>query len=214
MKKIFLFLAGVITIPFFVYHGNQSLKENQLTNLKDEIYKSIDSIDKIILDCMSCDGKTILTEENKLDFAVRYIIENKSEFIKDINIYNKEDYYTYEDTLYYNFGKVTEQFAINIINKFFYSFDFNIKNYKFYNNGYIELNFEPIEHLWYDSKKILNVEKINNKVYNVYMEYNREINGKIHTFNVKYIVNYDNDIKFENIHIYNSIVSDENENKN
>ena len=51
MKKIFLFLAGVITIPFFVYHGNQSLKENQLTNLKDEIYKSIDSIDKIIVDC-------------------------------------------------------------------------------------------------------------------------------------------------------------------
>ena len=89
-----------------------------------------------------------------------------------------------------------------------------MKNYKFYNNGYIELNFEPIEHLWYDNKKILNVEKINNKVYNVYMEYNREINGKFHTFNVKYIINYDNDIKFENIHIYNSIVSDENENKN
>ena len=209
-----IFLVGVVTMPFFIYYGNETYNEKEELFLKNKILQSIDQVDYILLDCMSCSGNDNLTEENKVDFIIRYIIENKNNYISDIDVQNREDYYTYQDTVYYNFGKVTEEFIINMIDNFFNSFNYDMKNYKFYNNGNVELNFEPIEHLWYDNKKILNVEKINNKVYNVYMEYNREINGKIHTFNVKYIINYDNDIKFENIHIYNSIVSDENENKN
>ena len=209
-----IFLVGVVAMPFFIYYGNETYNEKEELFLKNKIWQSIDQVDYILLDCMSCSENDNLTEENKVDFIIRYIIENKNNYISDIDVQNREDYYTYQDTVYYNFGKVTEKFIINMIDNFFNSFNYDMKNYKFYNNGNIELNFEPIEHLWYDNKKILNVEKINNKVYNVYMEYNREINGKFHTFNVKYIINYDNDIKFENIHIYNSIVSDENENKN
>lgn len=214
MKKIMFFLAGIVTIPFFIYYGHENYNEKEETYFESEIWQSIDRVDSILLDCMSCSGNYNLTEENKVDFIIRYIIDNKNNYTNDINIENKEDYYTYQDTLYYNFGKVTEDFIINMIYNFFYTFNYEIKNYKFYNNGYIELNFEPIEHLWYDNKKILNVEKVDDKVYNVYVEYNREINEKNHTFYVEYIINYDDTIKFENIYIYNSIVSDENENKN
>lgn len=209
-----IFLVGVVVMPFFIYYGNETYNEKEELFLKNKIWQSIDQVDYILLDCMSCSGNDNLTEENKVDFIIRYIIENKNNYISDIDVQNREDYYTYQDTVYYNFGKVTEKFIINMIDNFFNSFNYDMKNYKFYNNGNIELNFEPIEHLWYDNKKILNVEKINNKVYNVYMEYNREINDENHTFYVEYVIDCDNAIKFENISIYDSIVSDENENKN
>ncbi len=209
MKKIAFFLVGAIGIPFLVYYGNINLKDQNLDNVRNEIYEKIDEVDNILLDCMSNSGNISLTQENKMDFAVRYIIENKDLYKEKINIENKEDYYTYENTLYYNFGKVSQDFMIDVINTFFDDFQFNIQEYKFYNNGYIELNFEPIEHLWYDNKKVLNVEKVENKLYNVYMEYNRQINDYKNTFYVEYVLLYDTNIKISNVYIYNSIMSSE-----
>lgn len=207
MKRIAFFLVGAIGIPFLVYYGNSSLKSENIDDIENEIYEKIDKTDSIILDCMSNSGNAFLTQEDKMDFAVRYIIENKDLYMDNINIERKEDYYTYEDTLYYNFGKVSQDFIIDIVNTFFCDFDLNIQDYKFYNNGYIELNFEPIEHLWYDNKKILNIEKVENKLYNVYMEYNRKLNDCENIFYVEYVLLYDSDIKIKNVYINNSIIN-------
>ena len=207
MRKIAFFLVGAISIPFLVYYGNTNLKNENIVNIESNIYERIDSFDSILLDCMSNDGDVSLTEENKVDFAVRYIIDNKNIYKDSIDVQDKKDYYTYDDTLYYNFGKVSQEFINNIVNNFFSDFQINIQEYKFYNNGYIELNFEPIEHLWYDNKKILNIEKVENKLYNIYMEYSRVINDSENIFYVEYILTYDNDIKINNVNIYNSMMS-------
>ena len=131
MKKIMIFLVGVVAMPFFIYYGNETYNEREELFLKNKIWQSIDQVDYIFLDCMSCSGNDNLTEENKVDFIIRYILENKNNYISDIDVQNREDYYTYQDTVYYNFGKVTEKFIINMIDNFFYSFNYDMKNYKF-----------------------------------------------------------------------------------
>ena len=90
-------------MPFFIYYGNETYNEKEELFLKNKIWQSIDQVDYILLDCMSCSGNDNLTEENKVDFIIRYIIENKNNYISDIDVQNREDYYTYQDTVYYNF---------------------------------------------------------------------------------------------------------------
>lgn len=191
--------TNIVSFLLFLTFFLTSNQDKNILN-KNIQYDNI-NVDKIILDCMCKNGETVLSDETKIDATVRYIIEN-IDYYKD-KILDSNDYYTYENTLYYNFGKISENDIKEIIKQFFYipNLDKKIRNYKFYDEGYVYLNFEPVEHVIIDDRIIYDCY-LNNSKYNLIVEYNRNYLDIKNYFFVNYVI--DKDGKIQNAYIYNS----------
>lgn len=200
MKKKNL-VIGIIFLFIILFSCNTVYSKIKDVLTKNQIFDIIDNVEKVALCCMPRDGIKELTEENKIDFLVRNIIENKDKY-KDVIQPCESEYRTIYDTPYYNYGKVDAKFFKNEVLKFFTNLDFDISKYKFFNNGYIELYFEPIEYLGYDKKSVAKFE-IHDNIADVYIDYTKVIADTEINVLVRYIVNK-NLLTINNVIICNS----------
>ena len=200
MKKINVILIIIICLLLIVIKFGCYKISDILT--KKSIFDIITEVEDISFGVVSKEGIRTLDEEGKIDFCVRYIIENYKKFEVKAEF---NDYYESDGTPYYNFGKVTAEELKNLVNSFFGEIQYSFEEYKFYDNGNIQLNFEPIEYVGFDRKKILEVSKINRNDYKVNVEYIRTFGKFKNTFLVRYEISYDeNKAKIKDIVLYSS----------
>lgn len=201
MKRTFCWFLMVVSIPILLYFNKLNLQEKELLT-KNSIFDMIDNVDNLILSCITKYGVKELSNENKIDFAVRYIIDNRDNYKENIILEEKEDYCLDDGTVCYSFGKVKSEFLAELLNKFFTEINFSIEDYKYFNKGFVNLCFEPMEYIRYDTKTILNVEKIDEK-YIVYIQYTRSLAEFEDQFYVKYEFRNEANLKMEDVTIYN-----------
>ena len=202
MKKfttyIIIAIFCVCIVTFFV---NYIIQKSMLT--KNLLFDIISKVENIVIADISKDGNRTFTNENKIDFLIKYIIDNREKYKNNITLDN-EDYYEYNNTPYYNFGRVDEKFIQNLSCLYFERIPIKyIKDSKFYTNGEVLLNYEPIEPFYYDEKNVLETKE-DSKSYKVYIQYKRELNDIQNDIYVVYTFN--KELKIKNVTIYNSIL--------
>ena len=199
MKKYISYIVIFLLIIILGYYSSLHYKEkNTLT--KERIWSIINNVDGTLLGSMTKNGEKELSNESKVDYIIKYIIENESKYIDIIEDSNTtlEKY----NTTYYNFGKVKEKSFYKLVCDIFYSFDYNLEYSHFYNNRYIELFFEPIEYISCDSKQISSYYIYKGKIY-MYIKYTRFMGDISNEFIVKYVFDK-NTYKICNFVILNS----------
>lgn len=196
-----LYIINIILISI-LYYNKYSITSKQLLT-KNVIFGIIEDVESIVISCITKSGNKILSEENKLDFAVNYIIENNKKYEFNISK-EKATYYNKEENIL--FGKVDEKFFNSILDSLFLNVNYSISEYKFYKEGIIELRIEPSENICWDEKEYIKVLRKENKYY-IYVKYKKILNGIRNEFFVEYIFDVNNKIRIDNITIYNSIIS-------
>ncbi|MBO5477437.1 MAG: hypothetical protein J6A15_06790 [Clostridia bacterium] len=203
MKKyIIISILILLSITTIVCYSKYKATQKELLT-KNVIFDIIEDVEGIVISCITKSGNKSMSEQDKLDFAVRYIIENRQNFSSDI-IKKESTYYNKEENI--NFGKVDVKFFNRILNKFFTCSDYTITDYKHYKNGFIELDFEPIENTSFDRKEYIDVQVEQDK-YIINAKYTRTLNELKNEFYVQYIFNVDENIKISEVTIYNSIMN-------
>lgn len=151
---------------------------------KNTIFDIINSVDDIIITCISTDGEKNLSDQNKLDATLLYIIKHKDDFdIKESNLSNLD---LGQEKI--SIGKINQKEFENELKNIFTSFRHDISKYKYYDDGLINLVFEPCNYFTYDSKKLLYLLKKDN-CYEVVYRYTRSLSDVENNINVKYVFN-------------------------
>lgn len=202
MKKYIIITIFIVIMLLFLGFNSNIEKEEILT--KNEIFDIIDNVEKVALCCMSSNGEIEITQDDKLDFMVRYIIENREKYIEYIKPCQIE-YKVFNGTPYFNFGKVTSSFFIAELKKFFTNIDSNISSYKFFEDDFVELYLEPIDYIGYDNR---NIESIlyENGFEAVYVGYTKNIGNKMIYYKVRYDIEKDTSL-VSNVTICNSTIN-------
>ena len=205
MKKKFLIyiIVEVIVVCLFGYTKVNIEAGQRLT--KNEIFDIIDNVEHVILDTIAKDGNRELSEENKVDFIIKNMIENRLEY-KDEILPSESNTITIKGTPLYSFGRVDVKLFNEKLNEYFSEFNGNLELCKFYSNEYIELYYEYAEHFSYSNKEILNIKKCNN-IYSIYVRYTREYDEITNDVYVRYDFNVGDKITIKNVKIYGSIFS-------
>ena len=205
MKKKFLIyiIVEVIVVCLFGYTKVNIEAGQRLT--KNEIFDIIDNVEHVILDTIAKDGNRELSEENKVDFIIKNMIENRLEY-KDEILPSESNTITIKGTPLYSFGRVDVKLFNEKLNEYFSEFDGNLELCKFYSNEYIELYYEYAEHFSYSNKEILNIKKCND-IYSIYIRYTREYDEITNDVYVRYDFNLGDKITIKNVKIYGSILS-------
>ena len=81
--------------------------------------------------------------------------------------------------------------------------DYNIEEYKYYKEGYVELYFEPCNYPMWDKKEVMSFTFKDNK-YNLIIKYIRNLNDIQNNIYIKYEL--DCNLKIQNVSILSSIV--------
>lgn len=201
--KFILIIIIIILLAFMIFLNvvrNNIKATNDIDILtKSSIFDIIDNVEEIAITCISTDGDMHLTEENKLDFTILYIIKNNQKYQNDINpsklnIKNE----------YSSIGKINDEMFLNIAEDFFYNINYEINDYKYYNDNYIELYFEPCNYFTYDKKEIVS-NSINRDKYDVIVKYTRSLNEIKNKVYVKYEINFN--MKIQDITILSSMIN-------
>ncbi len=85
-------------------------------------------------------------------------------------------------------GKINQKEFENELNNIFTNFRHNILEYKYYDNGFVDLVYEPCDYFTYDSKKLLYATK-KDSYYEIVYRYTRYLNNVENNINVKYVLN-------------------------
>ncbi len=202
MKKHIFYLTMSLSILILAFYSFLHFKEKSSLT-KENVCSIINNIDGTILAVMAKNGEKELSNNSKLDFVVKYIIENKEKFTNIVETSNSK--LERNGTIYYNFGKVKQENIYTLTHNFFEEFDNNMNSSMLYDNGYIELFFEPIEYVSYDFKQVSSYYIYKGKIY-TYVKYIRSMRNKENKFTVKYIFDEDT-YRIDNIIILNSIMN-------
>lgn len=200
-KGIFIFIFIIMIFIIVTFTVTYSKKINALTQVdiltKNSIFDIIYNIDNILISSISSDGDKYLSDENKLDTTLTYIINNIEEY-KDYIIpceYNGEEIRC--------FGKIEVDKFNKICLSIFDKIDYDINQYKYYNDGYIDLYFEPCNYFIWDKKEVIS-SSLRGSSYNIILKYTRYLNDKENKVYVKYEL--DNSLKIQNVIILSSII--------
>ncbi len=202
-KKIFIALIMVFVISF-ISIGVYSNTKKILT--KKQLFDNIGSIEKIIISCMTREGKNSLDDELKIDFTIKYIIENKDKYSSIIKTTDKLSF-NENFTEYYVFGKVHKEDLKKVCLSFFCTLECNVEEYKYYDDDYIYLVYMPCDNPSLDLKEVIYHNKNS-----VTIKYSRCIEDINNSFLVDYI--YNENGKIEDIIIYNSKIGEHNYEEN
>lgn len=199
MKKSIHYLVMFLLILMLLYYSCLHYTEkNTLT--KGKIWSIIDNIDGTLLGIMTKNGEKELSDESKIDYLIKYLIENKKRYSNIIEY--SDNTIIKNDTIYYNFGKVKSSNFKYLLNDFFYNFGLEIENHHLFKNNYIELFYEPIDYISSDSSNISSYYIYKGKIY-MYVNYYRNIGNVNNCFKVKYVLDK-NTYKICNVVILNS----------
>ena len=202
IKYISVLIIISVVVASILYYNKCNLTKKQLLT-KNAIFDIIEEVEDIVISCITKSGNKSLSEENKLDFIIRYIIDNRQRYSSNIIKEESNSYYNKEENILY--GKIKEDYFKEILDEFFV-YNYSIKEYKFYKDGFIELKSEPCENINWDEKECIRIQEKGN-VYYIYIKYIRKLNDIKNEFYVEYIFNVSDKIKIENVTIYNSIIS-------
>jgi hypothetical protein len=194
-KRIFTILIVIIIILVITYIVVNKLYESNQNNIltKNFIFDIIDNVDDIIINCISTDGEKYLSEENKLDSTVLYIVKNNEKFNNYIILSDES-----ENTCV---GKINFQKFIETSNQIFELNENDCTNYKYYDDGYINLNIEPSNYVLFDEKELVSIKE-EEKLYNVIIKYKRCLNDVQNNVNIEYKLG--KDFKIQEVNILSS----------
>lgn len=186
MKKIKMLVAVIIitfSIGFIFSFSKISNAKNIDILTKNTIFDIIDDVEDVIITCISTDGEKSLSDENRLDATLLYIIEHKDEFNVIDNGFSNLDLNQEKISI----GKVNLKEFENQFKNIFTNFKHKISEYKYYEGDYINLVYEPCEYFCYDTKELLYARFVGN-AYEVVYKYKRFLNGIENDINVKYVI--------------------------
>lgn len=198
-KVISIFIIIIFIIVTFTVNYSKKIKASSEIDVltKNSIFDIIYNVDSIIINCISTDGDKHLSKTNKLDTTVIYIINNIEKF-KDYIITCE-----YDGSEIRCFGKIGLDKFREIYLGLFDSMDYNIEEYKYYKEGYVELYFEPCNYPMWDKKEVMSFTFKDNK-YNLIIKYIRNLNDIQNNIYIKYEL--DCNLKIQNVSILSSIV--------
>lgn len=186
-KKIIILLLIFLSFnmgTIFFYCKYNSNEELMLT--KKEIFDIIDNIEDIVITSISTDGQNYLSEENKLDATILYILGNKSKYQE----YISNDYSQDLSSEIISFGKIDYNVFSSITKELFETIDYPIYEYKYFDNDMIDLKIEPFNYTYFDKKNVLSQTKDDNS-YSILIEYITVFDDMENSIYVKYKLNFD-----------------------
>jgi hypothetical protein len=156
----------------------------------EQCYQMISLIDFDILNMLSVEKTSKLTDEEKLDICINYIARNIEKFKSVIKNINKEFIFEENETEYYSIGYIDKVDLINISKQFFYISNFDFSSYKFYDKNIDLIAIVPVinQNIKYNNSKIMQMRLINENNYSLQIEYTRSIQNIDNTFVVEYFL--------------------------
>lgn len=203
MKKYVIASIFIIVILSIILYYNKCNATQKDLLTKNIIFDIIEDVENIVISCITKSGNKSMSEQDKLDFAVRYIIDNRQKYNSYIINEQIPTYYNKENIV---LGKVEIDFFNSILEKFFSDVNYSLENYKFYKEGFIELNSEPVENTCWDDKECIKMQEEENK-YHIYIKYIKLFNDIKNEFYVEYIFDVNEQIKIDEVTIYNSTMN-------
>lgn len=196
-KIIFVLTTCLIVIVLFFFIFNYYIKAANTTEIltKNNLFDIIDSIEDVVITCIATDGDRRISEENKLDSIVLYLIKYKEKY-KDYIISNYDEESIVDKIDVFSFKYIVSSIFQNVAFKF--------DEYRNYNNDFIELNYEPCNYFIYDTKEVIS-NNVGNDGYDIIIKYERNLNTKKNKVYVKY--QFDIDSKIQDITILSSIMN-------
>lgn len=195
---IIILIILIIIIAFFTTKKNIKATNDMEILTKNSLFDIIDNIGEIAITCLSTDGNRFFSEEDKIDFTMLYIIKNKEYYKEAIEFYEPD----FDECQ--KIGKINKKYFYNIMENLFSNVDYNINNYKYYKNDYIELCFEPCNYSIFDKKEIVDC-CLNDNGYEIIVRYKRNLNELKNKVYVKY--DFDFNLKIKSIAILSSILN-------
>ena len=186
-KKIIILIIVFLSFnmgTIFFYGKYNSNEKTMLT--KNEIFDIIDNIEDIVITSISTDGQNYLSEENKLDATILYILGNKSKYQE----YISNDYSQDLSSEIISFGKIDYKVFYSITKELFGTIDYPIYEYKYFDNGMINLKIEPFNYTYFDKKNVLSQIKDENS-YSILIEYITVFDNIENSIYVKYKLDFD-----------------------
>lgn len=191
-------LVIVLTISFSYFKYIKASNEIDILT-KNSIFDIINSIEDIVITCISTDGNIHITEENKFDITSLYIIKNKQMY-KDA-IQNVEQDLNSENIIV---GKIDFNVFENIVNDLFSKVEYSILDYKHYDENMVNLVVEPCNYSLFDKEDVISLTLCENG-YKAICRYKRELNNTNNKVYIKY--EFDFDLKIQDITILSSITN-------
>lgn len=182
IKILFIVIFSTFIIGFLFSLNKISNAKNVDILTKNTIFDIIDDVDGVIITCISKDGENNLSDENRLDCTLLYIIQNRDKFnIVENKLLNLD---LNQEMIV--IGKINQKDFEKQFKNIFTNFKHKINEYKYADGEYINLVYEPCDFFIYDTKELLYSRFVNN-VYEVVYKYTRSLNNSQHIINVKYI---------------------------
>lgn len=205
MKRKVTYIIYIISIIYIIilYYNKYIIAQEQLLT-KNLIFDIIEDIEDIVISCITKSGNKSMSEENKIDFAINYIIVNRKKYSTEILKEKNNTYDAEEENIFH--GRISKRFLDKVIDEFFYSCNYPIEEYKFYKDGVLELRTEPSENICWDRKEFIEIQ-IEEDICCANIKYTRILNNIINDFYVEYVFDISNNIKIKNVTIYNSIMN-------
>ena len=177
---IFLLCFSILFYKIKYENNKKSL------STKQEIFNFIKSIDTPLL----CSMSFSITEEQKLDFAINYIIFNIDNYSDKILEFPKEFVYTEQESIYTSIGYIDKVEINKIVYNVFGSNVKNIEDYKFYDISSKKVALVPYMkiHFSFNHRELLNIEELNKNEYKVIIKYTRSLNEKNNEIRVAYYI--------------------------
>ena len=195
MNKKYVFVIVIVVIflslaSLFCIEKYKNIKKTLL--IKQELFDFTKNIDTTLL-CTMCFGESKyknITEEQKLFFAINYVILNIDNY-KDKILEDKQEFvYTDQDSIYISIGHIEKSEINKVVYDVFGSDVKDIESFRFYDisNKMIALVPYMKIHFSFNSRELVNIEKISKNKYKVINKYTRSLNGKNNEFNVIYYI--------------------------
>lgn len=196
-KIMYILVICLVTIVFLFFVFNYYIKSVNSAEIltKNDLFDIIDSIEDVVITCIATDGDRHISEENKLDSTVLYLIKYKEKY---------KDYIISDLSEEKSIDKIEVSLFEKITKNIFQDVNFSSNDYKNYKDNYIELNYEPCNYFIYDNKEVISNNIIKNS-YEIIIKYERNLNSKKNKVYVKYKFNLNS--KIQDITILSSIIN-------
>lgn len=194
-KRIIL-LVSIIMLNVLLYFYLIENRENDLDifnsfNNESTMIQFIKSMDQILLCTISLNNNTFnFTDEQKLDFAVNYIIMNYGVYKDDIVYLEVPFVYEEDDTKYNSIGYVNKSIIENIIYDYYGDKDIIYDGYKFYDirTNLVALVPYVIDKTSTNDMELLSIDNLDINKYVVICKYFRKFELKTNEFKIEYII--------------------------
>lgn len=182
---LLLFLYFIITLK------REEKVKNVYNNIEEDIYNFTRTVDSVIINSISFSKKTEnITKEQRVDFAINYIILNISDYSKNIINLDKMFIYNENDSSFFSVGYIEKNIVEKIILDIFGVEEKIDENYKFLDKTTKYIALVPYFKEFASFEEV-NLEKIyinEDNTFFVLNKYKRKLDSKTNEFNVKYII--------------------------